>query len=128
MIASDDVEMMADELVRVDRPGTVVLVDREIYSLLIDVLHTRQQTLHVAWRTTSFRDPVALLSQALISPSPALACFPSSDDHEFDEALRKAHMVLDQLGIRVIERQGDHRSGDSMRFDRTSVFPHAPAA
>ena len=128
MIASDDVEMMVDELVRMNRPGAVVLVDREIFPPLLDVLRSREQTLQVALRTASFRDPVALLMQALISPCPAMACFPSNGDHSDDEALRKAHMVLDQLGIRVIEGLGDHRPGDRAVFDRSGLHSHASAA
>lgn len=103
MNANESVEHVAEELARLARPGSVVLVDSDFFSPLVDALRTRTEQLQVSVRTAHFTDPVELLVQALVAPTPTLACCPEAVDGHDDACLHKAHMLLEQLGIRIIE-------------------------
>lgn len=98
-----NVELVADRLIHLARPGGVVLVDRQFFGPLIEALRARPDHMHLSIRTAHFEDPVSLLKQALIIPRPEIACCPDGATGEQCECLRKAHMLLDQLGIPVIE-------------------------
>jgi hypothetical protein len=100
---SANVELVADRLLHLARPGGVVLVDRQFFGPLVEVLHARADHLNLSVRTAHFEDPVSLLKQALITPKPAIACCPEGSTGEQCECLRKAHMLLEQLGIPIIE-------------------------
>lgn len=98
-----NVELVADQVVHMARPGGVVLVDSEFFAPLIEVLRTRAEHMHLSVRTAHFEDPVSLLKQALVMPRPEIACCPDGTTDEQCESLRKAHMLLEQLGIPIIE-------------------------
>lgn len=100
---SANVELVADRLLHLARPGGVVLVDRQFFGQLVEVLHARADHLKLSVRTAHFEDPVSLLKQALMTPKPAIACCPEGSTGEQCECLRKAHMLLEQLGIPIIE-------------------------
>lgn len=97
------VELVADRLLHMARPGGVVLVDRQFFGPLVEALRTRANHLHLSVRTAHFEDPVSLLKQALTSPKPEIACCPEGATGEQCECLRKAHMLLEQMGIPIIE-------------------------
>jgi hypothetical protein len=98
-----NVELVADRLMHLARPGGVVLVDSQFFAPLIEVLRTRGGHLRLSVRTAHFEDPVGLLKQALVTPKPEIACCPEGTNSEECECLNKAHMLLEQLGIPVIE-------------------------
>ena len=97
------VELVADRLLHLARPGGVVLVDRQFFGPLVEVLRGRADHLNLSVRTAHFEDPVSLLKQALTTPKPAIACCPEGATGQQCECLRKAHMLLEQLGIPIIE-------------------------
>jgi hypothetical protein len=101
-----NVELVADRLMHLARPGGVVLVDSQFFAPLIELLRTRGGHLHLSVRTAHFEDPVGLLKQALVTPKPEIACCPEGSNSEECESLNKAHMLLEQLGIPVIETHG----------------------
>jgi hypothetical protein len=120
------VELVADQLLHLARPGGVVLVDRQFFGPLVEVLRSRANHLHLSVRTAHFDDPVSLLKQALMSPRPAIACCPEGSTGEDCQCLRKAHMLLEQLGIPIIETHDEmvsfipgmpepHRNGPSSK-------------
>ena len=98
-----NVESVADQVVRMARPGGVVLVDSEFFSPLIEVLRARAGKMDFSVRTVHFDDLVGLLKQALATPIPAVACCPEGATQAQCDCLRKAHMLLEQLGISIIE-------------------------
>jgi hypothetical protein len=102
-----NVELVADQLVHLARPGGVVLVDSQFFGPLIEVLRTRAEHMHLSVRTAHFEDPVSLLQQALVTPKPEIACCPDGSTDEQCECLRKAHMLLDQLGIPIVETHAE---------------------
>jgi hypothetical protein len=82
-------------------------VDSQFFAPLVEVLRTRAQHLHLSVRTAHFEDPVSLLQQALITPKPEIACCPDGTTDEQNECIRKAHMLLEQLGIPIIETHAE---------------------
>jgi len=101
-----NVELVADRLLHLARPGGVVLVDSQFFAPLIELLQERAGHLNLSVRTAHFEDPVGVLKQALVSPKPEIACCPEGSTGEECECLRKAHMLLEQLGIPIIETHG----------------------
>ena len=98
-----EVELVAERLLHLARPGGVVLVDRQFFGPLVEVLRERADHLKLSIRTAHFEDPVSLLKQALMTPKPAIACCPDAVIGEKCDCLQKAHMLLEQMGIPVIE-------------------------
>jgi hypothetical protein len=107
MAMNANVELVADRLLHLARPGGVVLVDSQFFTPLIEVLRSRTSVLRFSVRTAHFEDPVGLLQQALVTPKPEIACCPEGSTGEECECLRKAHMLLEQLGIPIIETHED---------------------
>jgi hypothetical protein len=101
-----NVELVADRLMHLARPGGVILVDSQFFAPLIELLRTRGGHLRLSVRTAHFEDPVGLLKQALVTPRPEIACCPEGTNSEECESLNKAHMLLEQLGIPIVETHG----------------------
>jgi len=120
-----NVELVADRLLHLARPGGIVLVDRQFFRTLVEMLRTRGKHLHLSVRTAHFADPVSLLKQALMTPRPEVACCPDGSTEEQCECLRKAHMLLEQLGIAVIET---HAALVSMTAEPSEPLRNRPPA
>jgi hypothetical protein len=128
-----NVELVADQLVHMARPGGVVLVDSQFFAPLVEALRTRAQHLHLSVRTAHFEDPVSLLQQVLVTPKPEIACCPDGATEEQCECIRKAHMLLEQLGIPIIETHAElalfaNVNPDPHRVEASSLPPASVAA
>jgi hypothetical protein len=77
-----NVELVADRLLHLARPGGVVLVDSQFFAPLIELLQERAGHLNLSVRTAHFEDPVGVLKQALVSPKPEIACCPEGSTGE----------------------------------------------
>ena len=120
-----NVELVADRLLHLARPGGIVLVDRQFFRSMVEMLRARGNHLHLSVRTAHFADPVSLLKQALMNPRPEVACCPDGSTDEQCECLRKAHMLLEQLGIPIIET---HAALVSMMAEKSEPLRNRPPA